>query len=93
MEHLKTLSLKAARATKRDLRAFLRHASTLCSAELSNIDFRKAKNADEYGRGSFARFLQFLHEEMSLKQVRFDGALSNGWDGAWRTCDAGQGMW
>jgi hypothetical protein len=52
------------------------------------MDFEAAAIPDQYGRGSWIHFIQFLNEVMSLERVRFDGCFSNKWDEGWVTHDA-----
>ena len=87
---LHSLSLTAVKATEKHLRNLVQtHSQTLRSLQLSNIDFVKAATADEFGPGSWIRFIQFLHDQASLHHVRFDGQFTNGWNEAWVTYDAG----
>ncbi|KAH8595330.1 hypothetical protein B0O99DRAFT_511971 [Bisporella sp. PMI_857] len=88
-KHLRSLSLQAVATTEGFLRnLLLRHSESLRSLELSNINLNVAAIPDQYGRGSWIHFIQFLNETMSLEHIRFDGCFSNLWDEGWVSRDA-----
>jgi hypothetical protein len=88
-KHLRSLSLQAVATTEGCLRNFLqRHSQTLRFLEISNINLKVAAIPDQYGRGSWIHFIQFLNETMSLEYIRFDGCFSNLRDEGWVTRDA-----
>jgi len=82
-EHLRELSLQAVMTTEDYLRDILsKHANTLRSLELSNIDFANP-SGENSPQGSWINFFEFLNQSMALEHARFEGTFSNGYDEAW----------
>lgn len=83
------LSLQAMVTSSNDLQWLLkRHSTTLRSLHLAHMTFSRPVSGTEL-QSSWISFFQFLHDELSLDRVRFDGKLMNGFDEAWCTFDWG----
>lgn len=88
-DHLRRLSLQAVVTTEACLQGLLeRHAPSLRSLELSNINLEAAAAPNQDKHGSWIHIIHFLSEILSLEQVRFNGCFSNSWDEGWITRDA-----
>jgi hypothetical protein len=93
-KHLRRLSLQAVVTTEGCLRDLLqRHALSLRSLELSNINIEAAAASNKDERGSWIHFIHFLSEILSLERIRFNGCFSNLWNEGWVTRDAEEKRW
>jgi hypothetical protein len=99
-EHLEMLSLRAIATSELCLRSLLkRQSSSLRRLELSWIILEDSTTPADDKKGSWISIIQFLHDELSLEKVHFDGHLKAGtidtespWSEDWRTQSEAQAI-
>ena len=81
---LKRLKLSGVRTPQSRLMDFLtRHAPSLRSLELCDIDFEWKEAWDETCAGSWTDMIHFLEQHLNLTSVSLSGIFTNRWDEGW----------
>ncbi|EPE31806.1 Ankyrin repeat-containing protein [Glarea lozoyensis ATCC 20868] len=99
-EHLEMLSLQAIATSEKSLKSLLkRQSSSLRRLELSWIILEDSADSADDKKCSWISVIEFLHNELSLENIKFDGHLKAGiidtefpWSEDWRTQSEAQAI-